>query len=217
MAIIAKKVVDYAFEQSLITDITAVENDYWELVFARGNVDVQVHAVDLAQRLYDDNKRQVEVGTLAPIEIVRAEAQLATAQQNLILAQTAQRQQQSLLMSVIARNPISPLLSNAEIIPTDTVQAPPTIENIGLVDAVNEAVGKRPDVLEAKTTIDADDINRRTSKNGLLPTLNLRDMWPQRVWAGTRRPPRQRRRAWWARRPARRMSLRRSSAPTISL
>ncbi len=165
--------VDYAFEQSLITDITAVQNDYWELVFARGNVDVQVNAVDLAQRLYDDNKRQVEVGTLAPIEIVRAEAQLATAQQNLILAQTAQRQQQSLLMSVIARNPISPLLRDAEIIPTDTVQAPPTIENIPLPDAVNEAVGKRPDVLEAKTNIDADDINLRVSKNGLLPTLNL--------------------------------------------
>ena len=108
VAIITKKVVDYAFEQSLITDITAVENDYWELVFARGNVDVQVRAVDLAQRLYDDNKRQVEVGTLAPIEIVRAEAQLATAQQSLILAQTAQRQQQSLLMSVIARDPIAP-------------------------------------------------------------------------------------------------------------
>jgi outer membrane protein len=173
VAIITKKVVDYAFEQSLITDITAVENDYWELVFARGNVDVQVHAVDLAQRLYDDNKRQVEVGTLAPIEIVRAEAQLATAQQSLILAQTAQRQQQSLLMSVIARNPISPLLRDAEIIPTDMVQAPPIIENIALPDAVDEAVAKRPDVLEAKVNITADDINVRASKNGLLPTLNL--------------------------------------------
>ena len=173
VAIITKKVVDYAFKQSLITDITAVENDYWELVFARGNVDVQVRAVDLAQRLYDDNKRQVEVGTLAPIEIVRAEAQLATAQQSLILAQTAQRQQQSLLMSVIARDPIAPTIRDAEIIPTDTVQAPPTVENIALPDAVNEAVAKRPDVLEAKTNIDADDINRRISKNGLLPTLNL--------------------------------------------
>ena len=140
IAIITKKVVDYAFQQSLITDITAVENDYWELVFARGNVDVNVRAVDLAQRLYDDNKRQVEVGTLAPIEIVRAEAQLATAQQSLILAQSAQRQQQSLLMSVITRDPIALGLRNVEIIPADTVQTPPTIENIPLPDAVGEAV-----------------------------------------------------------------------------
>ncbi len=173
VALITKKVVDYAFEQSLITDITAVQNDYWELVFARGNVDVQVRAVDLAQRLYDDNKRQVEVGTLAPIEIVRAEAQLATAQQSLITAQTAQRQQQSLLMSVISRNPVTPDLINVEIIPTDPVQTPPQIENLPLADAVSEAVGKRPDVLESKTNIEADDINVRASRNGLLPALNL--------------------------------------------
>jgi outer membrane protein len=173
VAIITKKVVDYAFQQSLITDITAVENDYWELVFARGNVDVQVRAVDLAQRLYDDNKRQVEVGTLAPIEIVRAEAQLATAQQGLITAQTAQRQEQSLLMSVIARDPVAPALKDVEIIPTDAVQTPPQIENLPLADAVSEAVAKRPDVLESKTNIDADDINVRASHNGLLPTLTL--------------------------------------------
>ncbi len=173
IAIITKKVVDYAFQQSLITDITAVENDYWELVFARGNVDVQVRAVDLAQRLYDDNKRQVEVGTLAPIEIVRAEAQLATAQQGLITAQTAQRQQQSLLMSVIARDPVAPALINVEIIPTDAVQTPPPIENLPLAAAVSEAVAKRPDVLESKVNIDADDINVRASHNGLLPTLTL--------------------------------------------
>jgi outer membrane protein len=173
IAIITKKVVDYAFQQSLITDITAVENDYWELVYARGNVDVQVRAVDLAQRLYDDNKRQVEVGTLAPIEIVRAEAQLATAQQALITAQTVQRQQQSLLMSVITRDPIASGLRDVEIIPTDMVEAPPVIENMSLPDAVNEAVAKRPDVLESKTGLGADDINVRASRNGLLPTLNL--------------------------------------------
>jgi outer membrane protein TolC len=132
-----------------------------------------MRAVDLAQRLYDDNKRQVEVGTLAPIEIVRAEAQLATAQQALITAQTVQRQQQSLLMSVISRDPVAPALLNVEIIPTDTVETPPEIENIPLADAVNEAVAKRPDVLEAKTGLGADDINVRASKNGLLPTLNL--------------------------------------------
>jgi outer membrane protein len=99
---------DQAFTQSIITDITAVEDDYWELVFARGNVNVQQQAVDLAQRLYDDNKKQVEVGTLAPLGIVQAQAQVATAQQALILAQTTQLQDQTLLMSVITKNPTAP-------------------------------------------------------------------------------------------------------------
>ncbi len=168
-----KKASDQAFEQSILTDITAVEDDYWELVFARGNVDVQRQAVDLAQRLYDDNKSQVEVGTLAPIEIVRAQAQVATAQQALIVAQTAQLQEQTLLMSVITKNPTAPNLLNVEIIPTDSATSLPPVENLTLPDAVNEALSKRPDVAEAKLTINADDVNVQATHNALLPSLTL--------------------------------------------
>jgi outer membrane protein len=168
-----KNASDEAFIQSILTDITAVEDDYWELVFARGNVTVQQQAVDLAQRLYDDNKRQVEVGTLAPIEVVRAQAQVATAQQALIVAQTAQLQEQTLLMSVITRNPTAPNLLNVEIVPTDTVQNTPPVENLTLPDAVNEALAKRPDVAEAKLNINADDINIQATRNALLPNLAL--------------------------------------------
>jgi outer membrane protein len=172
IAVITKKAVDYAFQQSLLTDITTVEDDYWELVYARGNVDVQQQAVTEAQQLYDDNKRQVEVGTLAPLEIVRAEAQLATAQQGLIVAQTAQLQQQIILMSVIAKDPNAPELRNIEIVPTDTTQTPPQMEDIPLTDAINEAITNRPDVLDSKINIDADDINVKVARNGLLPSLN---------------------------------------------
>ena len=173
MALITKNAVDSAFLQTLITDITAVEDDYWELVFSRGNVDVQLRAVDLAQRLYDDNKKQVEIGTLAPIEIVRAEAQLATAQQDLINAQTIQLQQQTLLMSVITKNPTSSDLRKVEIVPTDTTSVPPAIENLSLADAVSEALAKRPDVAEAKLVISGDDVNVKATRNALLPNLTL--------------------------------------------
>lgn len=171
IAKINRNATDQAFMQSIITDITAVEDDYWELVFARGNVDVQQQAVDLAQRLYDNNKRQVEVGTLAPIEIVRAQAQVATAQQALIVAQTAQLQEQTLLMSVITKNPTAPNLVNLEIVPTDSVTKLPAAENLTLPDAVNEALAKRPDVAQAKLTINADDINIQATRNALLPNL----------------------------------------------
>ena len=173
MSIITKKAVDNFFLQTLITDITTVENDYWELVFARGNVDVQQRAVDLAQRLYEDNQRQVEIGTLAPIEIVRAEAQLATAQQALITAQLAQHQTQILLMSAITKNPTAPELLNVDVVPTDPIQSPPPIENLPLTDAVNEALTKRPDVLQARTSLEGDDINVKATRNALLPILTL--------------------------------------------
>jgi outer membrane protein TolC len=173
MALITKNAVDDAFLQTLITDITAVEDDYWELVFARGNVDVQVRAVDLAQRLYDDNKKQVEIGTLAPIEIVRAEAQLASAQQGLIDAQTVQIQDQILLMSVITKSPTAPDLRNLEIVPTDATEVPPQIENMPLNDAVNEALSKRPDVAGDRVNIQGDDLNVKVARNALLPNLTL--------------------------------------------
>ena len=173
IARINKKATDQAFLQSIITDLTAVEDDYWELVFARGNVDVQQQAVDLAQRLYDDNKRQVEVGTLAPIEIIRAQAQVATAQQALILAQTAQLQEQTLLMSVITKNPTAPNLLNVEIVPTDAATNLPPVENLTLTDAVNQALANRPDALQAKLTINADGVNVAATRNALLPSLNL--------------------------------------------
>ena len=174
IALITKKTVDYAFQQTLLTDLTTVEDDYWELVYARGNVGVQQQAVSEAQQLYDDNKKQVDVGTLAPLEIVRAEAQLATAQQQLIVAQTVQLQDQIVLMSVIAKNPNAPNLRDVEIVPTDMPTTPPAgLEDAPLTDAVNEAIQNRPDVRESATNLDADNINVKVARNGLLPTLNL--------------------------------------------
>ncbi len=171
VAILARHVVDYAFEQTLITDLTAVQNDYWELVFARGNVAVQQHAVDLAQQLYDDNQKQVQVGTMAPLEIVQAQAQVATAQQALINAQTVQLQDQTLLMSVITKNPTAPELLNVEIVPTEGMQTPPPAENVPLADLLNQALAARPDVIEAKLNLNADDINVHATREALLPIL----------------------------------------------
>lgn len=189
IARLGRSASDQAFMQSIITDITAVEDDYWELVYARGNVAVQQQAVDLAQRLYDDNRRQVEVGTLAPIEIVRAQAQVATAQQALILAQTAQLQEQTLLMSVITKNPTAPNLVNVEIVPTDTVTNPPPAENLALADAVSEALAKRPDVAQAKLNISADDINIQATRNALLPNLTVSGFMSGAGLGGNTFPP----------------------------
>jgi outer membrane protein len=169
-----KYLADQTFQQQVITSITAVANSYWELAFARGNVDVALHQIELANKLYSDNKKQVDIGTLAPLEIVQAEAQVATANQALILAQTTLLQDQLTLLNLISKDPTSPPLRTVEIIPTDTAEvAPPEVEKISLEDAIKEAITKRPDVLQSGTTLKADDINVRATKNALLPVLNL--------------------------------------------
>jgi outer membrane protein TolC len=174
IARIARKGSDLAFSQSVLTDVTNVQSFYWELVFARGDVEVQRRSVELAQRLYDDNQRQVQIGTLAPLDLVRADAQLATAQQNLINSQTRLLQQQNSLLNVIVKDLVDPTLANLEVIPVDSaVIPPPVVENVALTDAVQEAMTKRPDVQLAKLNLTAHDVNLETVRSALLPTLSV--------------------------------------------
>ena len=188
IAKVNKSIADQALIQQVITSITAVGNAYWELVFARGNVEVAKEEIALADKTYSDNKKQVDVGTLAPLEIVQAEAQVATAQQALIVAQTTVLQDQLTLLNLIAKDPNSPVLRTVEIIPTDNADvAPPEVEKLPLEDLVKEAANKRPDVLQAGLQIKGDDINVRATKNALLPFLTLSGEYATEGLAGNSR------------------------------
>ncbi len=190
IAKVNRSIADQTLTQQVITSITAVGNAYWELVFARGNVDVARQEIALADKTYSDNKKQVDVGTLAPLEIVQAEAQLATAQQALIVAQTTVLQDQLTLLNLIAKDPNAPILRNVEIIPTDTADvAPPEVEKIPLDDLIKEAVMKRPDVVQASLIIKGDDINVRATKNALLPILTLSGEYATEGLSGNSRVP----------------------------
>jgi outer membrane protein len=180
-----KNLADETFQQQVITTITAVGNAYWELAFARGNVDVALHQIELANKLYSDNKKQVDIGTLAPLEIVQAEAQVATANQSLIVDQTTLLQDQLTLLNLITKDPTAPAVRTIEIIPTDTADVPPPeVEKIPLEDAIKEAITKRPDVLQSGTTLKSDDINVRATKNALLPVLNASAFYAAQGLAG---------------------------------
>ncbi len=76
----------------------------------------------MAQKFYEDNKKQVEIGTLAPIEIVRAEANVAQAQTDLTTSETAVLQQETILKNALSRRGLaSPTVADAHVIPTDTL------------------------------------------------------------------------------------------------
>src|SRR5260370_11391022 len=173
IAKINKKIADLAFTQQAINTTNQVANAYWELVFARENVKVQQEAVAVAEKLYSDNKRQVEIGTMAPIDVTRAESEVATDRQNLIVAQTVQQQQQTLLISTITKDPLTPALINVEVIPTDSATAPVETQVAPLPDAVKEAWEKRPDILQQVEDLKARDINVHATNNALLPTFPL--------------------------------------------
>ena len=98
------KWTDLQFKSQLITTISAVLNLYWDLASFVEEVHAREEEVQTAQQLYDDNKKQVEIGSLAEIEVTRAESQLYTAKQDLIIAQTNLAQQETVLKNALSRS-----------------------------------------------------------------------------------------------------------------
>ncbi|HET8922317.1 MAG TPA: TolC family protein [Candidatus Acidoferrum sp.] len=168
-----RKIADWAFAQQAITTVTNTITAYWELVFARENVKVQQQAVTVAEKLYNDNKKQLEIGTMAPLDVTRAESELATDRQNLIVAQTVQLQNQQTLKNAISKNPLAPNFVNVEIIPLDLPQRPEAIEAPSFEEAVREAFAKRPELQEEALNLLNSDIDVKATRNALLPTATL--------------------------------------------
>ncbi len=168
-----RKIADLAFSEQVIATVSSVQNMYWDLVFAREDVKVKQRSVELAEKLYNDNKRQVEIGTLAPIEVVRAESEVARTRQDLIVAQTFLLQQQTLIKNALTKNPAARGLIDAEVVPTDAITKPPVTEPVTLEQAVKEAWEKRPELRRLQIDLQNRNINVKATRNAMLPTLSL--------------------------------------------
>jgi len=168
-----RKIADLAFTQQAITTVTNTITSYWELVYARENVNVEEQAVKVSLKLYNDNKKQLEIGTMAPLDVTRAESELATDRQNLIVAQTTKLQDELVVKNYISKDPLASNLINVEIVPTDHPDAPESIQASNFEDAIKEAFAKRPDLQEQYVNLKNADIDVRATKNALLPTATL--------------------------------------------
>jgi outer membrane protein len=167
------KVADSQLAQQVMATVQQTSNDYWELVYDRENVKVEEAAVGVSTKLYEDNKKQLQIGTMAPLDVLTAESQVATDQQNLIVAQTTRLQQQTVLLNDITKNLMAPELDGIEIVPTTTISTPEVVENLPLADAVKEAWQKRPEIYQADLNLKNAGIEAKATKNALLPTLDL--------------------------------------------
>ncbi|MGC1417236.1 MAG: TolC family protein, partial [Candidatus Acidiferrum sp.] len=168
-----RKIADWAFAQQAITTVTNTITAYWELVYARENVKVQQQAVDVAQKLYEDNKKQLEIGSLAPLDVTRSESEVATDTGNLVAAQTIQLTDEQTLKNYISKDPLAPNIINVEIIPTDEPKQPAIIETASFEDSVKEAFAKRPDLQEQVYNVKNAEIDVKATRNALLPSLSL--------------------------------------------
>jgi outer membrane protein len=165
---------ELVFKQQVINIVSSVLNLYSDLVSFNENVKVNQQALALNQKLYNDNKKQVEIGTLAPIEIVRAEAEVASSQNLLTQAQTQVLQQETILKNALSRTGVmSPTVSEARIIPTDHLSIPDVEPIQPIQDLVSMAIAKRPEIAQTEVNIENTKIQLQGSKSQLLPSLDL--------------------------------------------
>jgi outer membrane protein len=179
-----RKIADWAFAAQAITTITNTITAYWELVYARENVKVNQQAVTVAEKLYEDNKKQLEIGSLAPLDVTRSESEVATDTQALIFAQTTQLQDEQTLKNYISKDPLAANLINVEILPTDLPSQPATIEAASFEDALKEAFAKRPELQEEALNLLNSEIDVKANRNALLPTLSLGAFYESQGLAG---------------------------------
>ena len=150
--------------------IANVRNAYWELAYARAAVDVAQRSLDLAQKLVEDNQARVEVGTLAPIDVVQAEAEAANRRQTVAQVEATLATAQLTLKRLLVTGTSDPMWTQ-ELRATDVAQldAPP----LDIEAAVRTALEKRTDLATARKNLDSNDVTLRFWRNQARPAVDL--------------------------------------------
>jgi outer membrane protein len=166
------KVTDLQFKLQVITTVSAVLNLYWDLVSFVQDERAREQEVQTAQQLLEDNKKQVQIGSLAEIEITRAESQLYAAKQDLIISQTNMAQQETVLKNALSRSGVAtPDLAGVHLVPLDTIVVPPKDEIRPVDDLVAEALDKRVEIEQSRINLESNRLNLVGIKNSLKPSL----------------------------------------------
>ncbi len=168
-----RRITDSAFRQQVIYTVTQIESIYWSLVSAYEDEQAKERAVNQSTSLAQDNRKQLEIGTLAPLDVVNSDSAVATDKQALITSKSNLEYQQLLMKQAIARNLNDPQLETAPVVPTDRVgldRLPE--EDMAVEDLVKLAFTNNPQIEQAVLNMKNNEITIRGEKNGLLPVVD---------------------------------------------
>ena len=161
---------DAQFRQRAIDTITNVQRAYWDLVFALRSLQVQRDAVSVARTQLEHNKRLVQEGQLAPIDVVAAEAQISTYEQNVFSAVEEVSRAENSLKNLIAENQKAELWAES-IVPTDNAEL--TVPDVSLPDALQTAMENRPELQQSNLLREINQIDQRYFKDQTKPAVDL--------------------------------------------
>jgi outer membrane protein TolC len=188
-AINDRRITDSSFRQQILYTVHQVESIYWGLVSAYEDVQAKERALDQSTKLVGDYKKELEIGTVAPLDVVNVESTNATDKQALISSQSNLNYQQQIIKQAIARNLNDPALVAAAVVPTDRVSIEEIPEEKQPVEAlVQEAFQQRPELEQAVLQLKNNEITLRGARNALLPTLDAYGYYGASVIGGAVNP-----------------------------
>ncbi|MBL8233947.1 MAG: TolC family protein [Bryobacterales bacterium] len=166
------KVTDIQLKRQVSVTVAAVLAIYWDLVSFHEDVRLKHQSLARAQKLYDENRKRVEAGTLAPLEVTRSAAEVSRVKEDVLIAETNLAQQETVLKNALSRNGIvTEWLDEIRIVPLDRFAIPQKDEIAPLKELIQVALDNRPEIEQARTNLDSSKINLNGSRNALLPSL----------------------------------------------
>jgi outer membrane protein len=184
-----RRITDASFRQQILYTVNQVENIYWGLVEDYEDVQAKQSALDQSTQLLSDDRKQLQIGTMAPLDVVNAQSTVDSNKQSLISSENALNYQQQIMKQAIARNLNDPVLSTAPVIPTDRVSLQQLPEESEPVESlVQEAFRQRPELEEAVLTLRNDEITLRGARNALLPSLDVYGFYGSAALGGAQGP-----------------------------
>lgn len=184
-----RRITDSAFRQQLLYTVNQVENIYWGLVSAYEDEQAKERALTQSTQLASDNRKQLEIGTLAPLDVVNSDSSVAADKQALIASKTNLEYQQLIMKQAIVRDLTDPELANAPVVPTDRVgldRLPE--EDLPADDLVKEAYVNNPQIEQAVLNMKNNQITIKAEKNGLLPTVDAYAFYGASALGGSQSP-----------------------------
>jgi outer membrane protein len=184
-----RRITDSSFRQQLLYTVNQVEAIYWALVSAYEDEQAKERALGQSTQLTADNRKQLEIGTLAPLDVVNSDSAVATDKQALVASQTNLEYQQLIMKQAIARNLNDPQLANAPVVPTDRVSLDRLAEeDMPTEDLVKQAYTNNPQIEQAVLSLKNNEITIKAFKNGLLPTVDAYAFYGASALGGAQNP-----------------------------
>ncbi len=183
-----QKVSDIAFRAQLIATVVQIGDLYWDLVNAYDNEQVGERSVAFATETLNVAKKQLALQAIPEMDVLKAEADLATRQQDLTTARTNLELQELYMKNAVTRSLDDPILQEMPVVPVDHAEAQVELDTRAAQEMIGEALKQRTELLESSLVLENSELSRKTARNALLPSLSVYGFYAGTGYGGTPNP-----------------------------